>query len=73
VADAIDDGEVKIGGASNFGVKHLEELLATKPRVIPAVNQYISRITSDIVTEFLIGISFMLFADISPLHLILTR
>lgn len=37
--DAIADGEVKIGGVSNYGVKHLEELLATKPRVVPAVNQ----------------------------------
>ena len=39
VEDAIDDGEVKIGGVSNYGVKHLEELLAAKPRVIPVVNQ----------------------------------
>jgi diketogulonate reductase-like aldo/keto reductase len=39
VEDAIDDGEVRIGGVSNYGVKHLEELLATRPRVIPAVNQ----------------------------------
>jgi diketogulonate reductase-like aldo/keto reductase len=39
VEDAIDDGEVKIGGVSNYGIKHLEELLATKPRIVPAVNQ----------------------------------
>jgi diketogulonate reductase-like aldo/keto reductase len=39
VEDAIADGEVKTGGVSNYGVKHLEELLATKPRIIPAVNQ----------------------------------
>lgn len=39
VEDAIDDGEVKIGGVSNFGVKHLEELIASKPRTLPAVNQ----------------------------------
>ena len=39
VEDAIDDGEVKTGGVSNFGVKHLEELLASKPRISPAVNQ----------------------------------
>lgn len=39
VEDAIDEGEVKIGGVSNFGVKHLEELLASKPRIRPAVNQ----------------------------------
>lgn len=37
--DAIDDSEVKIGGVSNYGIKHLEELLATKPRIVPAVNQ----------------------------------
>ncbi|KAK5165635.1 hypothetical protein LTR04_001145 [Oleoguttula sp. CCFEE 6159] len=39
VEDAIDDGQIKIGGVSNFGVKHLEELLAAKPRIKPAVNQ----------------------------------
>ncbi|KAL8660756.1 MAG: hypothetical protein Q9202_006223 [Teloschistes flavicans] len=39
VEDAIADGEVKIGGVSNFGVKHLQELMASKPRVLPAVNQ----------------------------------
>jgi diketogulonate reductase-like aldo/keto reductase len=39
VEDAIADGEVKIGGVSNYGVKHLEELLTTNPRVVPAVNQ----------------------------------
>jgi len=39
VEDAIDDGEVKIGGVSNFGVKHLQELLDSRPRIPPAVNQ----------------------------------
>ena len=39
VEDAIKDGEVKIGGVSNFGVKHLDELVASKPRIMPAVNQ----------------------------------
>jgi len=39
VEDAIDEGEVKIGGVSNYGVKHLEELIASKPRILPAVNQ----------------------------------
>lgn len=39
VEDAIEDGEVKTGGVSNFGVKHLEELLASKPRIPPTVNQ----------------------------------
>ncbi|KAL8861159.1 MAG: hypothetical protein Q9178_002375 [Gyalolechia marmorata] len=39
VEDAIAEGEVKTGGVSNFGVKHLQELLASKPRILPAVNQ----------------------------------
>ena len=39
VEDAIDEGEIRIGGVSNFGVKHLEELIASKPRIMPAVNQ----------------------------------
>ncbi|KAL9578255.1 MAG: hypothetical protein Q9212_005833 [Teloschistes hypoglaucus] len=39
VEDAIADGEVKIGGVSNYGVKHLQELMASEPRVLPAVNQ----------------------------------
>lgn len=37
--DAILDGEVRSGGVSNFGVQHLEELLASNPRIKPAVNQ----------------------------------
>lgn len=37
--DAVEDGEVRVGGVSNFGVKHLEELIASKPRTLPAVNQ----------------------------------
>ncbi|TGO63238.1 hypothetical protein BCON_0014g00270 [Botryotinia convoluta] len=39
VEDAIADGEVRAGGVSNYGVKHLQELLDSKPRIIPAVNQ----------------------------------
>ncbi|KAH0365275.1 Aldo/keto reductase, partial [Aureobasidium melanogenum] len=39
VEDAIADGEVKIGGVSNYGVQHLQELLDSKPRIPPAVNQ----------------------------------
>ncbi|PQE23129.1 aldo keto reductase protein [Rutstroemia sp. NJR-2017a WRK4] len=39
VEDAILEGEVKAGGVSNFGVKHLQELLDSKPRIVPAVNQ----------------------------------
>lgn len=39
VVDAVESGEVRIGGVSNFGVKHLEELIAAKPKMLPAVNQ----------------------------------
>ncbi|KAH3917184.1 hypothetical protein HBI56_121300 [Parastagonospora nodorum] len=39
VEDAIEVGEVKIGGVSNYGVKHLQELLDSSPRIRPAVNQ----------------------------------
>lgn len=39
VEDAVKDGEVRIGGVSNFGVKHLEELIASEPETLPAVNQ----------------------------------
>ncbi|PRQ75191.1 NADP-dependent oxidoreductase domain-containing protein [Rhodotorula toruloides] len=34
-----DKGKVKSIGVSNFGVKHLEDLLAGKPKYVPAVNQ----------------------------------
>ena len=37
--DAVADGEVRVGGVSNFGVKHLQELIASKPKTLPAVNQ----------------------------------
>ncbi|KAI6792025.1 Aldo/keto reductase [Hortaea werneckii] len=39
VEDAIQDGEVRIGGVSNFGEKHITELLTSTPRLKPAVNQ----------------------------------
>jgi len=39
VEDAIDEGEVRAGGVSNFGVRHLQELLDSNPRIKPAVNQ----------------------------------
>lgn len=39
VEDAIDAGEIRIGGVSNYGNKHIDELLAAKPRIKPAVNQ----------------------------------
>ncbi|KAK0629556.1 aldo/keto reductase [Bombardia bombarda] len=39
VEDAVRDGEVKMAGVSNFGVDHIEELMASNPRVHPVVNQ----------------------------------
>lgn len=39
VEDAIEEGEIKIGGVSNFGTKHLQEIIDSKPRIMPAVNQ----------------------------------
>ncbi|KAI6780669.1 Aldo/keto reductase [Emericellopsis cladophorae] len=37
--DAIDAGEVRMGGVSNYGVKHIEELVGSNPRIAPVVNQ----------------------------------
>jgi len=39
VEDAVEEGEVRAGGVSNYGVKHLQELIDSKPKTIPAVNQ----------------------------------
>ncbi|OTA86785.1 hypothetical protein M434DRAFT_399758 [Hypoxylon sp. CO27-5] len=39
IEDAIEEGEVKSGGVSNYGVRHIEELMASKPRIEPVVNQ----------------------------------
>ncbi|KAH8675574.1 aldo-keto reductase family 1 member E1 [Xylariales sp. PMI_506] len=39
VEDAIDEGEIRSGGVSNYGVKHIEELMASNPRIKPSVNQ----------------------------------
>ncbi|KAF2431863.1 Aldo/keto reductase [Tothia fuscella] len=39
VEDAIAAGEVRTGGVSNYGIKHLQELIDSKPQVMPAVNQ----------------------------------
>ncbi|KAK0720152.1 NADP-dependent oxidoreductase domain-containing protein [Lasiosphaeris hirsuta] len=39
VEDAVLAGEVRMGGVSNFGVRHVEELMAAGPRVCPVVNQ----------------------------------
>ncbi|KAB5576111.1 aldo-keto reductase family 1 member E1 [Coniochaeta sp. 2T2.1] len=37
--DAVKDGEVRMAGVSNYGVGHIEELIASRPRIHPAVNQ----------------------------------
>ncbi|KAI8246147.1 hypothetical protein K4K57_009648 [Colletotrichum sp. SAR 10_99] len=37
--DAITEGEVKMGGVSNYGSAHIEELMASKPRIAPVINQ----------------------------------
>lgn len=37
--DAYADNEIRAAGVSNYGVKHLKELLATNPKVSPVVNQ----------------------------------
>jgi len=39
VEDAISDGEIKVGGVSNYGVEHLQELIDSHPKILPAVNQ----------------------------------
>ncbi|KAI9734981.1 MAG: hypothetical protein M1834_002063 [Cirrosporium novae-zelandiae] len=39
VEDAVEAGEVKSAGVSNFGVRHLQELIDSKPRMLPVVNQ----------------------------------
>jgi diketogulonate reductase-like aldo/keto reductase len=37
--DAVKDGEVRHAGVSNYGVAHIEELMASNPRIPPVVNQ----------------------------------
>jgi len=39
IEDAIDAGEVRSGGVSNYGVRHIEELMESHPRIKPVVNQ----------------------------------
>ncbi|KAL2753054.1 hypothetical protein ACRALDRAFT_1036876, partial [Sodiomyces alcalophilus JCM 7366] len=39
VEDAIESGEVRMGGVSNYGSRHVEELMGSRPRVAPVVNQ----------------------------------
>ncbi|KAF4985721.1 hypothetical protein FDECE_16361 [Fusarium decemcellulare] len=37
--DAIDAGEIRSGGVSNYGSAHIEELMASNPRIPPVINQ----------------------------------
>ncbi|KAH7027478.1 aldo-keto reductase family 1 member E1 [Microdochium trichocladiopsis] len=39
VEDAIAAGEVRSGGVSNYGVKHIQELMSANPKILPSVNQ----------------------------------
>lgn len=39
VEDAVLEGQVTMGGVSNYGPRHVEELMASGPRVRPVVNQ----------------------------------
>lgn len=39
IEEAIEAGKIRSGGVSNYGVHHLQELLDTKPKFVPAVNQ----------------------------------
>ncbi|KAK3685192.1 aldo/keto reductase [Podospora appendiculata] len=39
VEDAVLDGQVRMAGVSNYGVRHIEELMGSGPRVLPVVNQ----------------------------------
>lgn len=36
---AVVDGEVRMAGVSNYGVSHIEELMASNPQVKPVINQ----------------------------------
>ncbi|KAH6880757.1 NADP-dependent oxidoreductase domain-containing protein [Thelonectria olida] len=37
--DAVQEGEVRMAGVSNYGVAHIEELMASNPKVAPVINQ----------------------------------
>jgi diketogulonate reductase-like aldo/keto reductase len=39
IEEAVDAGKIKSAGVSNYGVHHLQELLDSKPKIIPAINQ----------------------------------
>ncbi|KAF5024409.1 hypothetical protein F66182_3495 [Fusarium sp. NRRL 66182] len=37
--DAVDAGEIRAAGVSNYGSAHIEELMASNPRIPPVINQ----------------------------------
>jgi diketogulonate reductase-like aldo/keto reductase len=39
IEEAIEAGKIRSAGVSNYGVHHLQELLDSKPKIMPAVNQ----------------------------------
>jgi diketogulonate reductase-like aldo/keto reductase len=39
IEEAIEAGKIKSGGVSNYGVHHLQELLNSKPKILPSINQ----------------------------------
>jgi len=39
IEEAIEAGKIRSGGVSNYGVHHLQELLNSKPKVLPSINQ----------------------------------
>lgn len=39
IEEAVKAGKIRSAGVSNYGVHHLQELLDSKPQIIPAVNQ----------------------------------
>ena len=39
IEEAIEAGKIKSGGVSNYGVHHIQELIDSKPKIIPAINQ----------------------------------
>ena len=39
IEEAVEAGKIRSAGVSNYGVHHLQELIDSKPKIIPAVNQ----------------------------------
>jgi len=39
IEEAIQAGKIRSGGVSNYGVHHLQELINSKPKILPSINQ----------------------------------